>query len=239
MTTSSMSNTESSPSSLLPQVTRPDVSFVVNKLSQFIHQPTTIHWNAIKRVLRYLKGTINHGLLIRRQSSTHLHAFADADWAGDINDRRSTTTYFIFLGATPISWSSKKQHTIARSTAEAEYRAIASSAAELNWINHLIFELHAPVSPTPVIYCDNVGATYVCANPIFHNRMKHVAIDFFFVRDQVAKGQLRVSHVHTNDQLADSLTKALPRQKFHLHRSKIGILDGCSILRGHNSTNTE
>ena len=113
-------------------LTRPDVSFAVNKLSQYMHRPTTLHWNAVKRVLRYLKGTQNHGLLIRRHSSPHLHAFADADWAGDLDDRRSTTVYVVFYGSTPISWSSKKQHTIARSTTEAEYRAIVSSAAELN-----------------------------------------------------------------------------------------------------------
>ncbi|KAK0589247.1 hypothetical protein LWI29_011586 [Acer saccharum] len=189
-------------------LTCPDVSFAVNKLSQFMHRPTTVHWNAVKRLLRYLKG--------------------------DPDDRRSTTAFVVFYGSTPISWSSKKQHTIARSTTEAEYRAIASSAAELNWIGHLLSELQIRVTTTPVIYCDNVGATYVCANPIFHSRMKHVAIDFFFVRDQVARQQLRISHVHTNDQLADSLTKPLSRRQFTDHRSKIGILDGSSILRGHN-----
>ncbi|KAK0575318.1 hypothetical protein LWI29_037144 [Acer saccharum] len=150
-------------------LTRPDVSFAVNKLSQYMHRPTTIHWNAVKRVLRYLKGTLNHGLLIRRHSSPHLHAFADADWVGDSDDRRSTTAYVVFYGSTPISWSSKKQHTVARSTTEAEYRAIASSAAELNWIGHLLTELQITVPSTPVIYCDNVGATYVCANPMFHS----------------------------------------------------------------------
>ncbi|KAK0601109.1 hypothetical protein LWI29_021345 [Acer saccharum] len=165
-----------------------------------------------------------------------LHTFADADWTGDPDDRRSTTAYVIFLDSTPISWSLKKQHTVARSTTEAEYHAIASSAAELNWIGHLMSELQIQVPSTPVIYCDNVGATYVCANPIFHSRMKHVAIDFFFVQDQVARQQLRISHVHTNDQLADSLTKPLAQRQFLDHRSKIGILDGSSILRGHVSS---
>ncbi|KAL5820074.1 hypothetical protein ACOSQ4_023916 [Xanthoceras sorbifolium] len=214
-------------------LTRPDVSFVVNKLSQFMHRPTSNHWVVVKRVLRYLKGSINHGLLISRGSPLRLHAFADADWAGDPDDRRSTTAYVVFLGSTPISWSSKKQHTVARSSTEAEYRAIASAAAELNWIGHLIQELRLQVPGPPVIYCDNAGATYVCANPIFHSRMKHVAIDFFFVRDQVARQQLRVAHVNTKDQLADSLTKALSRKHFQDHRFKIGILPGSSILRGH------
>ncbi|KAK0605807.1 hypothetical protein LWI29_030936 [Acer saccharum] len=215
-------------------LTRPDVSFAVNKLSQFMHRPTTTHWNAVKRVLRYLKGSQYHGLLIHRKSPSHLHAFADSDWAGDPDDRRSTTAYIIFLGSTPVSWSSKKQHTVARSSTEAEFRAIASAAAELNWLGHLLSELRIPASTSPVIYCDNAGATYVCANPIFHSRMKHIAIDFYFVRDQVARKQLRVAHVHTNDQLADSLTKPLNRKQFSDHRFKISVLDGCSILRGHN-----
>ncbi|KAK0583923.1 hypothetical protein LWI29_005146 [Acer saccharum] len=155
--------------------------------------------------------------------------------SGDPDDRRSTTAYIVFLGSTPISWSSKKQQTVARSSTKAEYRAIATTAAELNWVGHLLTELKVKVPLPPVIYCDNTGATYVCANPIFHSRMKHVAIDFFFVWDQVACNQLRVAHVNTKDQLADSLTKALPRKQFHDHRFKIGILACSSILRGHIS----
>ncbi|KAK0588253.1 hypothetical protein LWI29_036741 [Acer saccharum] len=210
-------------------LTRPDVSFAVNKLSQFMHRPTTTHWNAVKRVLRYLKGTLDHGLFLSRSSPLRLHAS---------DDRRSTSAYVVFLGSTPISWCSKKQHTVARSSTEAEYRAIASATAELNWVSHLLHELRFQCPDVPVVYCDNIGATYVCANPIFHSRMKHVAIDFHFVRDQVARNQLRVAHVSTKDQLADSLTKALPRKQFLIHRSKIGILAGSSILRGHISNSS-
>lgn len=158
--------------------------------------------------------------MLRKNSPRTLHAFADADWAGDPNDRTSTSAYVVFLGANPISWSYKKQKTVARSSTEAEYRAIASTAAEVNWIMNLLQELKVPISPTPVIYCDNVSATYVCANPVFHSRMKRIAIDFHFVRDQVATGKLRISHVHTSDQLADSLTKPVPRRHFQTHRNK-------------------
>ena len=216
-------------------LTRPDISFAVNKLSQYMHQPSAIHWSAVKRILRYLKGTLNHGLFLRKTTQLHLHAFADADWAGNFDDRTSTSGYVIFLGSNPISWSSKKQKTVARSTTEAEYRAIATTAAELNWITNLLKELKVSFTHTPTIYCDNVGATYLCVNPVFHSRMKHIAIDFHFVRDQVVRHQLRVSHVHTADQLADSLTKPLARKLFLFHRSKIGILDRSSILRGHNN----
>ena len=184
--------------------------------------------------MRYLKGTLNYGIFFRKNTSLHLHAFADADWAGNFDDRTSTSGYIVFLGATPISWSSKKQKTVARSTTEAEYRAVATAAAELNWVTNLLKELNVNSTVIPTIYCDNIGATYLCANPVFHSRMKHIAIDFHFVRDQVARHQLRVSHVHTADQLADSLTKPLARKLFSSHRSKIGILDGSSILWGHD-----
>ncbi|KAL0284190.1 UNVERIFIED_CONTAM: Retrovirus-related Pol polyprotein from transposon RE2 [Sesamum radiatum] len=124
-------------------LTRP--AFAINKLSQFMHCPSTLHWCAVKRLLRYLVGTLDYGLLLRKNSPRTLHAFADADWAGDPNDRTSTSAYVVFLGANPISWSSKKQKTVARSSTEAEYRAIASTAAEVNWIMNLLQELKVPI----------------------------------------------------------------------------------------------
>ena len=132
-------------------------------------------------------------------------------------------------------FSSLEFQEVACSTTEAEYHAIATAAAELNWVMNLLKELGININSTPIIYCDNVGATYLCANPVFHSRMKHIAIDFHFVREQVIKHQLRVSHVHTADQLADSLTKPLTRKSLLSHRSKIGVLDKSTILRGHDN----
>ena len=152
-----------------------------------MHCPSTTHWSEIKRVLWYLKGTIHLGLFHRNHSPLTLHAFANADWAGNSDDRTSTSVYVVFLGCNPISWSSKKQKTVARSSTEAEYRAIATTAAEINWVQNLFYELQAQSLSTPTIYWDNVGATYVCANPVFHSCMKHIAIDFHFVRDQVVQ----------------------------------------------------
>ena len=122
---------------------------------------------------------------------------------------------------------------MARSYTEVEYRVVATTTVEINWVQNLLYELQAQYPSTPTIYYDNVGATYVCTNTVFHSRMKHIAIDFPFVRDQVSKKLLHVSHIHTSDQLADSLTKPLPRFQFLNHCSKIGIQDGSSILRGH------
>ena len=195
-------------------LTRPDISFAVNKLSQYMHQPTTEHWTAVKRVLRYLSGTRSHGITFSSRNNPTLHAFTDADWAGNRDDYTSTGAYIVYLGSHPVAWSSKKQTGVARSSTEAEYRSVASTAAELCWITSLLHELGIPVLQTPAIYCDNMGATYLAANPVFHSRMKHLALDYHFVRHQVQTGMVRVSHVSTHDQLADALTKPLSRPRF-------------------------
>ncbi|KAF7140033.1 hypothetical protein RHSIM_Rhsim06G0123900 [Rhododendron simsii] len=146
-----------------------------------------MHWTAAKRFLWYLKGTIFHGLFLKRQATPFLHAYSDADWAGNHDDRTSTMAYIIYLGGNAISWSSRKQCSVSRSSTEAEYHAVAATAAELLWLQSLLGELGVSLTKAPIIYCDNVGATYVCANPVFHSRMKHITIDLHFVRDLVPK----------------------------------------------------
>ncbi|KAJ9562298.1 hypothetical protein OSB04_007458 [Centaurea solstitialis] len=212
--------------------TRPDISFAVNKLSQFMHQPTQTHWQALKRLLRYLKGTIYHGLFLRKHSPLELTAFSDSDWGGVSSAGRSTTAYVIYLGGNIISWKSARQKSVSRSSTEAEYKALANAAAELAWVENLLKELGISIPRSPLLYCDNTGATYLCANPVYHSRMKHVALDYHFVREKVAAGTLRVHHINTKDQLADALTKPLSRAPFLHLRSKIGVSDGTSILRG-------
>ncbi|KAK0573554.1 hypothetical protein LWI29_009785 [Acer saccharum] len=212
--------------------TRPDIAFAVNKLAQFMHHPTTGHWAIAKRLLRYLHGTISHGLVVRRDSPLLLHAFSDADWAGNQDDRTSTSAYVVFLGSNAISWCSRKQRSVARSSTEAEYRAVATTASEVIWLTSLLRELMIPMAGPPTIYCDNIGATYLCSNPVFHSRMKHIAIDFHFVREKVQSNQLRISHVSSADQLADSLTKPLSRTRFCLLRSKISVSEMPTVLWG-------
>ena len=149
-------------------ITRPDISYTVNKLSQFMHCPSETHWAAAKRLLRYLKHTINHGLFLKRGQSLQLHAYSDADQAGNKDDRTSTTGYIVYLGGNAISWSSRKKKTVARSSTEAEYRAVASTAAKVLWVQSLLGELGITLTRPPSIHCDNIGATYLCASPIFH-----------------------------------------------------------------------
>ena len=169
---------------------------------------------------------------MHRDSSPHfhaftdqLHAFSDDDWAGNKDDYSSTGAYLVYLSSNLISWSSKKQKTIARSSTEAEYRSIAATVVELCWIQSLLLELGATLSSSPVIYYDNIGATQLSSNPIFHSRMKHVAVDYHFIRDRVQTGQLRVAHVSFADQLVDFLTKPLSTSTFQLFRDKIGLSD--------------
>ena len=181
-------------------------------------------------MLRYLCGTPDHGLQLYSASPPSLHAFSDAlyaysdvDWGGDLDHFSSTSAYIVYFGRNPISWSSKKQKTIARSSTEAEYRSVANTATELNWISSLLHDLGLPLPTCPVIYCDNIGATQLCSNPVFHSRIKRVAIDFHFIRDQVQKGTLRFTHVSSTNQLADVLTKPLSRVCFMFLHDKIGL----------------
>lgn len=188
-------------------LTRPDISFAVNKLSQFMHCPSTIHWTATKRLLRYLKNTIFHGISIQKNVNPLLTCYSDADWAGNLDNRSSTSAYLIMLGSNLLSWSSRKQRAIARSSTEAEYRALATAASESMWILSLFAKIKFSLPQSPLLLCDNLGATNLSFNPVQHSRMKHIQIDLHFVRDLVQKNSLTIRHFHTNDQLADLLTK--------------------------------
>ena len=154
-------------------LTRPDMTFPVNKLSQFMHAPTNLHLQALKRVLRYLHDTLRKGLLLRQKSPLQLHTFIDADWTDDKDNFRSTTGYIVYLGSNPIAWSSKRRKTLARSSNEAEFRAVATTTTEIDWLQSLMIELGYISTITPTIFCDNLGATHYCANPAFQSRMKH------------------------------------------------------------------
>ncbi|CAA7046959.1 unnamed protein product [Microthlaspi erraticum] len=165
--------------------TRPDIAFAISRLSQFMHSPSKTHWQAAKRVLRYLAGTASHGIYLSADTPLNLHAYSDADWGGDTDDYISTNAHILYLGKTPIAWASKKQKGVSRSSTESEYRAVANTASEIRCVCSLLTELGVTRTHPPVIYCDNVGATYLCANPVFHSRMKHLALDYHFIRELV------------------------------------------------------
>ena len=164
--------------------TRQDIAYAVNQACRSMHSPQSADWIPLKHLLRYLKGTVTHGLYFYNRSSTSLTAFSDADWAGDSNNRRSTSGFLIYFCNNLISWSSKKQPIVGRSSTQAEYKAVANATSEIMWITSLFQELQIISSP-PTLWCDNIGATYLSANPVVLAHMKHIEVDFHFVRELV------------------------------------------------------
>jgi hypothetical protein len=169
---------------------RPDISYVVQQICLHMHAPRTPHLALVKRVLRYIHGTMDFGLTLRASSSTSLMAYSDTDWAGCPDSRRSTSGYCVYYGDSLISWSSKRQNTVSRSSAEAEYRAVAHAIAECCWFRQLLQELHHPLTSDTLIYCDNVSAIYMSSNPVQHRLTKHIEIDIHFVREKVSLGKV-------------------------------------------------
>jgi len=212
-------------------LTRPDISYSVNQLYQFLHCPTTAHFTAAKRVLRYLKGTPDSGLLFTR-GPLHLYAYCDSDWAGDPLDRRSTSGFGVFLGQCLISWQSKKQPVVSQSSTEAEYRSMAYATAELYWLRMLFKELQLPLTTPPHLYYDNLGALALASNPIFHARTKHIEVDYHFNREKILHKDLVAHYISTEDQCADIFTKGLTSSRFLFLRDKLMVTSLPMSLRG-------
>lgn len=206
-------------------VTRPDLAYSVHILSQFMQAPRIEHWEAALRVVRYLKGTPGQGILLRADSELTLKGWCDSDWAACPITRRSLTGWLVFLGHSPISWKTKKQHTVSRSSAEAEYRSLAAITCELKWLKGLLLSLGVHHPKAIPIFCDSQSALHIAQNPVFHERTKHIEVDCHFVRDAITDGLIAPSYVPTTVQLADIFTKALGKQQFDFLLHKLGILD--------------
>ncbi|XP_071739405.1 uncharacterized mitochondrial protein AtMg00810-like [Rutidosis leptorrhynchoides] len=203
--------------------TRPDITYAVQQICLFMHDPREQHFSALKRILWYIQGTLDLGLQLFASSTTSLTAYSDADWAGCPSTRLSTSGYCVFLGNNLLSWSSKRQLTPSRSSAEAEYRGVANAVAETCWLRNLLRELHCPIFSATVVYCDNVSAAYMSGNPVQHQRTKHIEIDIHFVRDLVTKGHVCVLHVPSRYQYADIFTKGLPAVLFDEFRTILSV----------------
>ncbi|XP_031106315.1 uncharacterized protein LOC116010963 [Ipomoea triloba] len=165
--------------------TRPDITYVVHHLSQFVSAPTDKHMIAAHRVLRYIKGSPGQGLFYLAEASLNLKAFSDSDWASCAETRKSVTGYCIFIGASLVSWRSKKQATVSKSSSEAEYRALATTACELQWITSLLRDMHVSSANPAVVYCDNKSAIAIAENHVFHERTKHIDIDCHIIRERI------------------------------------------------------
>lgn len=176
-------------------ITRPDIDYAVHLLSQFMHSPTTIHIQAAKRVLRYLNLCPTQGVMLASSTSAILSAYCDSDWGGCPFTHRSTTGFCVMLGSSPISWKSKKQSVVARSSAEAEHKALAFTTCELLWLRQLLKNMGLQTIGPIVIHCDNQAAIYMVANLVQHERTKHVEVDYHFIREKLATGTIKPDYV--------------------------------------------
>jgi hypothetical protein len=205
--------------------TRPDIAYAVSLVSRYMHDPRSNHLDVVNRILRYLKGCPGKGILFSNHGHLEVEGFTDADWAGCLDDRRSTSGYCTFVGGNLVSWRSKKQSVVARSTAEAELRSMASGLCELLWLRLLLTELRLFRGGSLRLYCDNQAAINIINNPVHHDRTKHIEIDRHFIKEKLDEGELQVGFVKTGDQLADVLTKGVSVVSFSKLCDKMGLLD--------------
>nr|CAN76133.1 hypothetical protein VITISV_036298 [Vitis vinifera] len=192
-------------------ITRADISFPVSVVSQFLQSPCDSHWDAVIRILRYIKSTPGQGVLYENRGHTRVVGYTDADWVGSPTDRRST--------------SGKKQDVVAKSSVEAEYRAMALATCELIWLRHLLRELRFGKDEQMKLICDNQAALHIASNPFFHERTKHIEVDCHFIREKIASGCVATSFVNSNDQLADIFTKSLRGPRIKYICNKLGAYD--------------
>ncbi|PKU79146.1 putative mitochondrial protein [Dendrobium catenatum] len=203
-------------------ITSPDIAYATNQVCQHMQNSTNADFSQLKRILRYIKGTQSHGLPIVAGDTT-LQTYADADWAADISDRKSISGHCTFMGSNLISWSVKKQVTVAKSSTEAEYRALSAATSEIIWLRRLASELQLFQSSPTVLHCDNISAIAIAKNLVFHARTKHIEIDYQFIRQHIANRSIQIQHISSQAQIADILTKPFVQTRFELLRSKLTV----------------
>jgi hypothetical protein len=206
-------------------ITRPDISYAVHIVSKFMQAPRHLHLAAVRRLIRYLIGSPTRGLFFPKHSPLTLTSYSDADWAGCPDTRKSITGWCIFLGDALISWKCKKQDCVSKSSTEAEYRAMSATCSEIVWLRGLLSELgFPPTAPTP-LHGDNTSAIQIAANPVYHERTKHIEVDCHYIREAFTRGVITLPHLNTALQIADAFTKALTRQRHQFLSSKLMLLD--------------
>jgi hypothetical protein len=207
-------------------VSRPDLAAAVGVLSQYMSNPGQQHWTGVKRVLRYIKGTVNFGLRFRAaDGQVTLSGYSDANWGGCLDDRLSTAGHAFMLGGGCISWRSKKQRSVAKSTTEAELVALSLAAQECIWLRNLLTDVGFEQAEATVLWEDNQGAIELSKRAKFHDRTKHIDISYYFCRERVQRGEIRVEYCPTNDMIADIMTKGVPGPSFQKLRAALGVID--------------
>lgn len=205
------------------QVSRPDIYYAVNILSRFGINPGRAHWEAVKRIMRYLKGTIEQGLIYKKNLEEDITGYCDADWAGSLDDRHSTTGYVFIFQSAAISWSTKRQKTVALSSTEAEFMAITAAIQESIWLKRLEKELNPNNNVNMVLYCDNKGAIQVATNNKYSSRTKHVDIKAKFIKQKIDNNEISLKYLSTKEMVADVFTKAVTPQKLEYFKGVFGI----------------
>ncbi|WZZ20649.1 hypothetical protein YC2023_122036 [Brassica napus] len=206
-------------------ITRPDICFAVNQVSQHMQAPKVHHWKMVDRILRYLSGSHGQGVWMGCNGSTEVVGYCDADWAGDRVDRRSTTGYCTFIGGNLVTWKSKKQKVISCSSAEAEYRAMLKLTNELVWIKGILKHLEIEQATPMTMHCDNQAAIHIASNSVFHERTKHIEVDCHKVRQMIILGVILPCYKRSEDQLADVFTKAARLKTMESILSRLGLID--------------
>uniref|UniRef100_A0A2N9GX95 Uncharacterized protein n=1 Tax=Fagus sylvatica TaxID=28930 RepID=A0A2N9GX95_FAGSY len=211
--------------------TRPDILYGVGLVSRYMEAPTMTHLKTAKRILRYVKGTLDFGLLYSPSKEFKLFGYCDSDWAGDMDDRKSTTGFVFYMGDTTFTWTSKKQPIVTLSTCEAEYVAATSSVCHAVWLRSLLKELHMSQEEATEIFVDNKSALALAKNPVFHDRSKHIDTRYHFIRECIARKEVQLEFVKSQDQVADIFTKPLKYDTFYKLRALLGVIRKTS-LRG-------
>ncbi|XP_071687565.1 uncharacterized mitochondrial protein AtMg00810-like [Rutidosis leptorrhynchoides] len=204
-------------------VPRPDIAYSVNQLSQFLNCPRQVHMDVVHRVIRYLKTTPGRGLFFPSSGNLNLIAYCDASWFSFPTTKRSNIGYYISLGGAPVSWRTKKQSIVSRSSAEAEYRAMATTVCEVLWIRWLLEDFDYKKDYATPLMCDNEAAKHIAENSVYHERTKHVEMDCYFVRERVTSGEIKPCKIKSKLQPADIFTKALGTYQFRFLRDKLGV----------------
>ncbi|KAJ0503054.1 putative RNA-directed DNA polymerase [Helianthus annuus] len=212
--------------------TRPDIAYAVGVVSKFMHRPEVTHMEAVMGIIRYLKGTVGHGVLFQQNNHLKVQLYTDADWAGDKDDGRSTSGYFTLVGGNLVTWKSKKQKVVALSSAEAEFRGIARGVTEVLWIRRLLTEIGFPQTEASRIMCDNKAAIQISENPVQHDRTKHVEVDRHIIKEKLEAKIIELPFVRSEDQLADILTKAVNGKVFNSCLDKLSIGNPTTQLEG-------
>jgi hypothetical protein len=205
--------------------TRPDLMYVVCLISRFMANPTEIHLQAAKRVLRYLKGTVDLGIFYQKEGNKELLAYTDSDYAGDVDDRKSTSGYVFLLSEGAVSWSSKKQPVVTLSTTEAEFVAATSCACQGVWMRRVLEKLGNSQGKCTAVLCDNSSTIKLSKNPVMHRRSKHIDVRFHFLRDLTRDGVVELKHCGTQEQIADIMTKPLKLDVFLKLRKSLGVCE--------------